>query len=67
MDVKMPGVSSIAAYRQIKSVDKANNIIFVTGYCSGDQMACITQERCDVLNKPFEIGDLVSYIEKYSR
>ena len=67
MDVKMPGMSGIDAYRHIKSVDKATNIVFVTGYCSGEEMANIIEERCDVLNKPFEIGDLVSLIEKYKR
>jgi len=67
MDVKMPGMSGIDAYRQIKSVDKASNIVFVTGYCSGKEMASIIEERCDILKKPFEIGALVSLIDKYKR
>ena len=67
MDVKMPGISGVDAYKKMKEMRCPVNVVFITAYMNGEVSADIAKEHCDVLYKPVDMKKLAGMIETAPR
>jgi DNA-binding NtrC family response regulator len=64
LDLKMPGMDGIATLKEIKKLGLFTQTLILTGHGSIDSaLEAIKLGAYDYLNKPCEIGELVSKIE----
>ena len=64
MDIKMPGMNGVEAYKKIKEVSPGIKAIMMTGYSVEDLIKEAIQEGvCEVMHKPIDIGRLLTLIE----
>ena len=60
LDIKMPGMSGIELLKLIREKDPTQKVIFMTGY--SDEF--IEKEGVEILQKPFQISDLIRLLRK---
>jgi DNA-binding NtrC family response regulator len=64
MDIKMPGINGVQAFREIKKVDPETVVIMMTAYSVEDLVSEALKEGAyTVVYKPFDIDELVKTIE----
>jgi len=65
MDIVMPNMGGVAAAQEIRAIDPALPIIFLTGYGEEAQLnAAASIQRSKALRKPIAMSDLIKTIEK---
>lgn len=65
MDVKMPVMGGVEAYKKIKQIRPSAAILFMTGYALGDMAKDMVGEgEYEVINKPYTADIVVGLIEK---
>lgn len=63
-DVRMPGMSGLEALRRIRTVAPDVPVVVVTGFGSNHTHAEARSLGAAVLDKPFEVDDLLELIER---
>ncbi len=63
MDIMMPGMNGVEAYRQVKSQLPHLPVIFMTGYSEMEQ-AALHEGGSAVLRKPIALDDLLAELGK---
>jgi len=64
MDIKMPGMNGVEAYKQIKEINPKIEAIMMTGYSDDDLIKeALSEGAREVMNKPIDFGRLVALIE----
>lgn len=63
MDIVMPGMNGVEAYRQMKSQLPKLPVIFMTGYSEMEQ-AALDEGGSAVLRKPVALDDLLAALRK---
>jgi len=65
MDVKMPTLDGVSAFRQIRAAYPNVKVIFTTGCAITEELKqALTEGRVDVLHKPFTYDQLTVVIER---
>ncbi len=72
LDIRMPpGINGVEAAKQIRSIDEAMPILFVSGYSDfalEDLQGMLpTGERMDLIEKPVQLGKLASKIKRLAQ
>ena len=63
MDLKMPGISGLDAFREIIQIDPDARIVFMTAYYQEEAVrAAISEGAVGVLKKPLDIPKLLDVI-----
>ena len=63
MDLKMPGISGLDAFREIIRIDPAAKIVFMTAHYQEEAVrAAISEGAVGVLTKPLDIPKLLDVI-----
>ncbi len=64
MDIKMPGMNGVEAYKEIKKVSPGTQAIMMTGYSVPDLIEEAMREGVyEVMSKPFDPDRLLALIE----
>ncbi len=65
MDVKMPIMGGVEAYKKIKQIRPSAVILFMTGYALGDLAKdMIGEGEYEIINKPHNLDAIIDMIEK---
>jgi DNA-binding NtrC family response regulator len=65
MDIIMPDISGVEAFRLIREIDPAAPIVMMTGYSDEDLIrSAIDEGACNVLYKPLRVDQMVEAITK---
>ena len=65
MDIKMPDMNGVEAYKEIKKTHTIAETVMMTGYAVEDLVKeAINEGAYACLKKPFEIDDLLNVVEK---
>jgi two-component system, cell cycle response regulator DivK len=65
MDIRMPGISGIDAFRQIRSVDKSVPVIAQTAYSFADNEEDLLDAGfSEYISKPIQREELITKIER---
>ncbi|MFC2019753.1 response regulator [Chloroflexota bacterium] len=65
MDIKMPGINGVQAFREIKKVDTKTAVIMMTAYSVEDLVRQALEEGAyAIVYKPFDIEKLIAIIEE---
>jgi two-component system response regulator HydG len=68
MDIKMPGINGVQAFREIKKIDPEMVVIMMTAYSVEDLVSAALEEGAyGVVYKPFDIDELLKTIESALR
>ena len=63
IDVVMPGMSGIKVLKEIRKISPQVRVILMTGYCIDDDMRTeMDGAEADIINKPFEVEDIMDRI-----
>ncbi|MFQ5800760.1 MAG: response regulator, partial [Candidatus Hydrothermarchaeales archaeon] len=63
MDIKMPGMGGIEAFRKIKEVDKKTKVIMMTAYAVDDLVAeALKEGASSVVHKPLDLDKLITLV-----
>ena len=65
LDIIMPGMDGISAFKKIKEISPKTKIVFFTGKLIEDKVAgmCLDEGAAGFLRKPIPLKDLVSYTQ----
>ncbi|MDA0733206.1 MAG: response regulator [Chloroflexi bacterium] len=64
MDIKMPGINGVEAYREIKKVSPHSVVVMMTGFAVEDLVKAALQEGVyGVLYKPFAMEQIIDIIQ----
>ena len=67
MDVKMPNMNGIEAFKNIRKTRPNIPVIFISGYAESDEIiSTLKNKNVSFLVKPFKPADIMSQIEKYT-
>ena len=65
MDIKMPGINGVQAYREIKKINSRASVIMMTAYSVEDLIKeAIEEGAYTVIYKPFDMDRVIQTIEK---
>lgn len=65
MDMKMPGINGVQAFREIKKIDPKVAVIMMTAYSVEDLVKEALEEgACAIVYKPFDIDKIIALIEE---
>jgi len=65
MDIKMPGINGVQAFREIKKIDPEAAVIMMTAYSVEDLVKAAMEEGAyAIIYKPFDIEQIVAIIEE---
>ncbi len=65
MDISMPGMNGVEAYKEIKKLQPETRAIMMPGYAFTDLIEDAMREgACDVMKKPFDLDRLLALIEE---
>ena len=68
MDIRMPGMDGLAAFRRIQEVRPGAAVIMMTAYSVEDLVrAALEEGACGVLYKPLDIDRMLALIERVAR
>ena len=67
LDVNMPGMNGLEAFKKIRKVSPKSNVIMITGY--GKTLKALVEEACElgvhsVIDKPFKINQITEAIQE---
>jgi len=64
MDVKMPGLDGIDAFKEIKKIQPAATVVLITAYAVDDRIRDALREGAyRVLNKPLDLQTMIDLVE----
>ena len=64
MDIKMPGMNGVDAFKKIKEINPRIEVIMMTGYSDEELIKeALLEGACEVMSKPIEIDRLLVLIE----
>lgn len=63
-DVRMPNMSGITLYQELRKIQPDVKVIFMTGHCSDEQKEQMALYNVTCLKKPFRAKELLNAIEK---
>lgn len=64
LDLRMPGMSGLEVYRQLKRLRPGTAVIVVTAYTSGEGAAeILAEDACEIFSKPVDVPRLLEAIE----
>ena len=64
MDIKMPGINGVDAYREIKRVSPSTVVVMMTGFSVGELIKDALEEGVyAVMYKPFDMGQIIEIVE----
>jgi len=67
MDIVLPGINGVEAFRRIREIDPGASVILMTGYSDEDLMQqAINEGACCVLHKPIRIDKMIDTIKRAS-
>ena len=68
MDIRMPGMDGLAAFRRIREIRPGAAVIMMTAYSVEDLVrAALEEGACGVLYKPLDIDRMLALIERVPR
>jgi len=68
MDIRMPGINGLAAFRRIREIRRGAAVIMMTAYAVEDLVRAALQEgACGILYKPLDIDRMLCLIERVVR
>lgn len=68
MDIRMPGMDGLAAFRRIQEIRPGAAVIMMTAYSVEDLVrAALEEGACGVLYKPLDIDRMLALIERVAR
>ncbi len=68
MDIKMPGINGVDAYRKIKEIRPDTVAVMMTGYSVGDLIEEALQEGAyAVLDKPLDMGKVLEIVNEITK
>ena len=64
MDIKMPGISGVDAYRKIKDVSPGSVVVMMTGFSvEGLIKEALEEDAYAVIYKPFDMHQIIDIIQ----
>ena len=64
MDIKMPGITGVDAYREIKKISPETVVVMMTGFSLGDLIKEALEEGAyAVVYKPFDMGQIIDIVQ----
>ena len=64
MDIKMPGITGVDAYREIKKISPETVVVMMTGFSLGDLIRDAMEEGAyAVVYKPFDMGQIIDIVQ----
>ena len=64
-DVRMPGLNGIEVLKATKEVAPDTEVVIITGFAElGDAIECVRGGAFDLVQKPFDVNDLLSTISR---
>lgn len=64
MDIKMPGINGVQAFREIKKVSPQTTVVMMTGFAVEDLVqAALDEGAFSVIYKPFDVGKVIRLVE----
>ena len=67
MDIDLPGINGVEAFRLIREIDPGASVILMTGYSDEDLInQAINEGACCVLHKPIRIDKMIDTIKRAS-
>ena len=68
MDIKMPGINGVQAFREIKKIRPASMVVMMTGYAVEDLVQAAEEEGAlSVIYKPFDMEVVYKLIDSLSK
>jgi len=68
MDVKMPGINGVEAFKEIKRVSQSSMVIMMTGFAVEDLIKEALEEGAyAVIYKPYEVAQIIDIVNKVLR
>ena len=68
LDMLMPGMSGLEAFRMLKELDPRVKVVIASGYVDRHKVEQVKKEGVlDFIAKPFSISELTSKVERYLR
>ena len=64
MDIKMPGINGVDAYREIKKISPESVVVMITGFSLGELIKKAMEEGAyAVVYKPFDMGQIIDIVQ----
>ena len=64
MDIKMPGINGVQAFREIKKVSPQSIVVMMTGFAVEDLVqAALDEGAFSVIYKPFDVEKVINLVE----
>jgi len=68
MDIKMPGINGVEAFKQVKKVSQSSIVVMITGFAVDDLIKEALEEGAyAVIYKPFEMAQIIDIVNKVLR
>ena len=68
MDIKMPGMNGVEAYREIKKVNPEAVVVMMTGYSvAGLVKEALEEGAYSVISKPFDVAQIIDIVQAVLR
>ena len=65
MDVKMPGINGVEAFKEVKKVSQSSMVVMMTGFAVEDLIKEALEEGAyAVIYKPYEVGQIIDIVNK---
>ena len=63
MDIRMPGMNGLQAYKRMREGGKTLNVVFITAFTDDETASKIKTEACPVLYKPVDMVKLMGVVK----
>ena len=68
MDIKMPGINEVDAYKEVKRVSQSSMVIMITGFAVEELIREALEEGAyAVVYKPYEVGQIIDIVNNVLR
>ena len=68
MDIKMPGINGVDAYKEVKRVSQSSMVVMLTGFAVEELIKeALDEGAYAVIYKPFEMGQIIDIVNKVLR
>ena len=68
MDIKMPGINGVEAYKEVKNISKSTMVVMITGFAVDELIQEALEEGAyAVIYKPLEVGQILDIVNKFLR
>lgn len=66
LDIKMPKLGGLEAFRKMKRINSNVPVIIMTGsFARKSAMQAVSEGACEAISKPFDVPNLILLIKKY--